>query len=652
VPKATRRRSRRLRALVSRVSKIRRFYRTDLSSGRNSSYARNENRFQRGSIIIVMRSAGMLVLCLCLATVARAQVSRDRLRVLADRVERAEAGARPAVDPRNGLAKARELLRRAERADGGPVAIRPEELASALAGVRAAREWEVSEWLLGLLGAADQAKDPLVVEELAFALASGHPGTERAALEALKRLLISGAGRFPLTAEAKERLLAAVLSKNVEVSKAATMLLSGADLTAEERAGLESVAPPLPTAPSTSVEPKPTRVEVFYGTDRAEWHPGSWAYAIRFLPAAGLLLLGLLLPPLLRWLLRPRFGWIARATRILAIGGGVVVAVITGYGVVRTEHRIDRLGIEYGGARGPFDDPEGPYCHFGTVTVGIPAGHVEGELERPGLFSGEPWEDPAKHVMVLTVAPKSGGEFFGELRVKGRERAFVFVHGFNVTFEHAALRTAQMAYDLDYDGAPIFFSWPSKGRLTGYLTDESTVAWATRHLKDFLRDVRRSLPKSTIHLVAHSMGNRALTEALRRLRTEIEAEALPRFQEVVLAAPDIDAATFTEDIAPAIRPAAERVTLYASPSDRALAASKQVHGYPRAGDAAGGVVTAKGVQSVLVAIPDLDLLGHSYYGDSGRLIDDLVALLLFRRHPELRGLTRVGEGPGIFWRLE
>ena len=37
--------------------------------------------------------------------------------------------------------------------------------------------------------------------------------------------------------------------------------------------------------------------------------------------------------------------------------------------------------------------------------------------------------------------------------VRFPRQAFVFLHGYNVTFEAAAYRTAQIAYDLRFDGA-------------------------------------------------------------------------------------------------------------------------------------------------------------------------------------------------------
>jgi esterase/lipase superfamily enzyme len=45
------------------------------------------------------------------------------------------------------------------------------------------------------------------------------------------------------------------------------------------------------------------------------------------------------------------------------------------------------------------------------------------------------------------------------------------VHGFNVSFENALRRTAQIAYDLDFDGAPFLFSWPSRDSLLSYASD-------------------------------------------------------------------------------------------------------------------------------------------------------------------------------------
>ena len=93
--------------------------------------------------------------------------------------------------------------------------------------------------------------------------------------------------------------------------------------------------------------------------------------------------------------------------------------------------------------------------------------------------------------------------------------AFVFVHGFNVTFAEAARRTAQLAHDLGFNGAPILYSWPSRATLVGYVGDQDDAELTAGNLRRFLYKIVAESGARRIHLIAHSMGNRALTYALR-----------------------------------------------------------------------------------------------------------------------------------------
>ncbi len=47
----------------------------------------------------------------------------------------------------------------------------------------------------------------------------------------------------------------------------------------------------------------------------------------------------------------------------------------------------------------------------------------------------------------------------------------VFVPGYNVSFVNAVRRTAQLAYDLDFGGVPVLYSWPSAGSAAAYVAD-------------------------------------------------------------------------------------------------------------------------------------------------------------------------------------
>ena len=94
--------------------------------------------------------------------------------------------------------------------------------------------------------------------------------------------------------------------------------------------------------------------------------------------------------------------------------------------------------------------------------------------------------------------------------------AFVFVHGYNVTFEDAARWTAQITYDLGFDGAPTFYSWPSRGSVPAYTIDEQNIEWTQSNLRRFLEDFFTRSQAQNVYLIAHSIGNRALTRAFCR----------------------------------------------------------------------------------------------------------------------------------------
>jgi esterase/lipase superfamily enzyme len=150
---------------------------------------------------------------------------------------------------------------------------------------------------------------------------------------------------------------------------------------------------------------------------------------------------------------------------------------------------------KYTGDRGPMA--------YGQAFVSIPRGHVAGELEAPSIFRLEFREDPDKHVVLLQTIPQPKETFLQAMRArvnasKGKN-AFIFVHGYNVAFADAARRTAQLSYDLSFDGAPIFFSWPSQAALQGYTIDEANIEWATSHIKQFIIDAAKS-PAPTISI--------------------------------------------------------------------------------------------------------------------------------------------------------
>jgi esterase/lipase superfamily enzyme len=277
---------------------------------------------------------------------------------------------------------------------------------------------------------------------------------------------------------------------------------------------------------------------------------------------------------------------------------------------------------------GPLRQPD-ESLHLGQIDVHVPREHRPGYVERPTIWRLYR-EDPSKDFVVTRFEEQAAGTFFADLKAtvtqSATKQAFIFVHGFNVAFDAAVYRTAQLAYDLDFDGAPILYSWPSEGTLTGYPVDQNNNDWTVSHLQQFLRQVSAQSGAQTIHLVAHSMGNRALTNALAGLARVEPASDRPHFDQLVLAAPDVDASIF-RTLAQQFQPLVARATLYASSKDEALVASKKFAGYQRAGDTVPAVVIVPGMDTIDVTNVDTNLVGHFYYGDNQSVISDVKEVL-------------------------
>src|SRR5262249_38412558 len=99
---------------------------------------------------------------------------------------------------------------------------------------------------------------------------------------------------------------------------------------------------------------------------------------------------------------------------------------------------------------------------YGTCQVTIPNDHELGQLEAPKWWHFEFHDNPDRHVILQRVEAEESGRFFADLKSRvqnSKEKsAFLFVHGYNTTFAEAAKRTAQITYDLKFEGAPIFYS--------------------------------------------------------------------------------------------------------------------------------------------------------------------------------------------------
>jgi len=285
--------------------------------------------------------------------------------------------------------------------------------------------------------------------------------------------------------------------------------------------------------------------------------------------------------------------------------------------------------------------------HFGECNISIPDTHKIGRVESPSILRLEYFPDPERHIILQTIENLDEQMFFRKVadsiaKAPARD-AFVFIHGYNVSFEDAARRTGQIAFDLDFIGAPVFYSWPSNGKLADYPADEANIIWTAPHFERFLELLSQYGGAKRIHIIAHSMGNRAVCDALKHVK---RTGSRMKFNHLVLAAPDIDADTFRE-LADNLTGLSERVTLYESSKDKAIKASRKFHQNPRAGEP---LLIIKGLDTVDASKVDTDFLGHSYFGDSWPLLSDIHSILSKDDHPRDRfGLREIEHVDGLYY---
>ncbi|MFE9913209.1 alpha/beta hydrolase [Streptomyces clavifer] len=293
---------------------------------------------------------------------------------------------------------------------------------------------------------------------------------------------------------------------------------------------------------------------------------------------------------------------------------------------------------------------------YGQATVSVPDDHRVGAVDTPRWWRLRFRPDPGKDMVLGSATAMTADTFAdgvrGQLDQCADRQALVFVHGYNVSFADAAVHAAQLAYDLNFTGAVLLYSWPSKGSLLDYPADGEAARRAVPYFQEFLRHLLTRTGVDEVHVIAHSMGNRVLTDGLTGLDTTALPEGSGWLGHVVFAAPDVDGDVFRQSL-PRILAQARHATLYVSGRDRALAVSRSLADYPRAGQAGDTVIVAAGLDTVDVTELGADLLGHSYVGRHRNVLADLHGLLRHGHPPSERyGLTRMSHADGEYWSFQ
>lgn len=290
---------------------------------------------------------------------------------------------------------------------------------------------------------------------------------------------------------------------------------------------------------------------------------------------------------------------------------------------------------------------------YGSAIVSIPKTHREGNLELPSLWHFERVADPNKHFVLKETALFDASGWRGDIRASmakaDSKAALVFVHGFNETFDDVAFRTAQLAYDLKFKGVPMFYSWASLGKVSGYAQDTETARLNEPLFETFLDELYGDGFKD-IFIIAHSMGTRIASVAVSSRISK--GEDVERLRALLLAAPDLNETLYRTQIAPQFaKLSPPRTTVYASSFDIALKASRFVNGYRRIGETEGGVGNYAGTE--VVDSSDVSTVyrgfGHTYVVDSTEVLSDIGRIIARGEGAALRGLVAKGAAPSVHW---
>lgn len=262
----------------------------------------------------------------------------------------------------------------------------------------------------------------------------------------------------------------------------------------------------------------------------------------------------------------------------------------------------------------------GDDIEYGTALVNIPIEtHVRGQLEVPGWWTAR---DPRKHFLIESLEPLGRQRFLVEANA---DDVLLFIHGYNTAMEFAVLRAAQLTHDIAFPGRGMAFVWPSLGTTSGYGHDERQVDPSAEALRQVLGELTES-PVRKVHIIAHSMGNRLLLRALRKMDRDRDGSAakVPLLGHVVLAAPDVDAASFAALVPSAVR-LATSTTLYFCDTDRALLASRAIHVDKPVGM---GPFFADGLDTIDASDVNTSMLGHGYFASEHPMLVELRLLVV------------------------
>jgi esterase/lipase superfamily enzyme len=257
---------------------------------------------------------------------------------------------------------------------------------------------------------------------------------------------------------------------------------------------------------------------------------------------------------------------------------------------------------------------------FGICQVKVSKNHIIGEVK----ISDNSNQKEDNSFKITSAKSLSEIDFIKNIIERKRD-PLVFVHGFNVDFEEAVIRAAQIGYDLKYQGPIIVFSWPAgvknddffdKAMINKtYQDNQKNAAESIKFFSDFLTTLKNN--KLTINLLVHSMGHQVVLPAIVDFVKQNPKDKI--INKLILNAADFEAINFALNINK-FKNSAKNLTIYCSDKDKALIASKNFNNQERLGSC-----VKMDVDIDLINVSEVDdaslSLNHGYYSSKEILTD-------------------------------
>ncbi len=317
-----------------------------------------------------------------------------------------------------------------------------------------------------------------------------------------------------------------------------------------------------------------------------------------------------------------------------------------------------------------------------------------GRVRQLGVFPEEPYRvvrtasgvlvrdraelrryDEAKHELMADVERR--------LAMAPKKEVLLYVHGFNETFESAAFTTAELCHFLGREDVCAFFTWPASSSgnfLTSYTTTTESAEYGVEHLKKTIRILAATPGVEGLQLLAHSRGTDLMLKAVHDLALEAIAAGkepvdLYKIDNLVLLSPDIDVDIAAQQVTGLIsdpdlatvwpegrlpRMLQGRLTVYASPEDRALLISKILfRSRNRVGQLRPEDLSPR-TQSYFATLGRVDLIsyqgertdffGHSYFTSNPEVSSDLIEMIRYGKQLGKPGRELIQTGP-VTWKF-